>query len=103
MRITQRAVAQTALLGLNTNLSAVTKLQQQLTSGKQISTASDSPTGTNKALQIRQDQSAVQQFAKNISDGQSWLDATDTALNTAIAQVQRVRALDNPARERRRR
>ena len=93
MRITHRAVTQTALLGLNTNLSSVAKLQQQLTSGKLISAPSDSPTGTNKALQIRQDQSAVQQFEKNISDGQSWLDATDTALNTAINQVQRVRAL----------
>ncbi len=93
MRITHRAVTQTALLGLNDNLSSVARLQQQLTSGKLISAPSDSPTGTNKALQVRQDQSAVQQFAKNISDGQSWLDATDTALNEAIAQVQRVRAL----------
>jgi flagellar hook-associated protein 3 FlgL len=93
MRITHRAVTQTALLGLNGNLSSVAKLQQQLTSGKLISAPSDSPTGTNKALQIRQDQSAVQQFAKNISDGQSWLDATDTALNEAVVQVQRVRAL----------
>jgi flagellar hook-associated protein 3 FlgL len=93
MRITHRAVTQTALLGLNNNLASVAKLQQQLTSGKLINSPSDSPTGTNKALQIRQDQSAVQQFGKNISDGQSWLDATDTALNTAIGQVQRVRAL----------
>jgi flagellar hook-associated protein 3 FlgL len=93
MRITHRAVTQTALLGLNNNLSSVAKLQQQLTSGKLISAPSDSPTGTNKALQIRQDQSAVQQFAKNISDGQSWLDSTDTALTTVIGQVQRVRAL----------
>ena len=93
MRITHRAVTQTALLGLNTNLSSVAKLQQQLTSGKLISAPSDSPTGANKALQIRQDQSAVQQFAKNTTDGQSWLDATDTALTTAIGQVQRVRAL----------
>ena len=93
MRITHRAVTQTALLGLNDNLSSVARLQQQLTSGKLISAPSDSPTGTNKALQIRQDHSAVQQYAKNVSDGQSWLDATDTALNEAIAQVQRVRAL----------
>ena len=93
MRITHRAVTQTALLGLNSNLSSVAKLQQQLTSGKLISAPSDSPTGTNKALQIRQDQSAVEQFAKNISDGQSWLDSTDTALTTVIGQVQRVRAL----------
>jgi flagellar hook-associated protein 3 FlgL len=93
MRITHRAVTQTALLGLNGNLSAVAKLQQQLTSGKQISAPSDSPTGTNKALQIRQDQSAVQQFARNISDGQSWLDATDSALSAVLGQAQRVRAL----------
>jgi flagellar hook-associated protein 3 FlgL len=93
MRITHRAVTQTALLGLNSNLSSVAKLQQQLTSGRLISSPSDSPTGTNKALQIRQDQSAVQQFEKNISDGQSWLDATDSALQTAVAQVQRVRDL----------
>jgi flagellar hook-associated protein 3 FlgL len=93
MRITHRAVTQTALLGLNSNQASVARLQQQLTSGKLISSPSDSPTGTNKALQIRQDQSAVQQFAVNISDGQSWLDATDTALNTAVSQVQRVRAL----------
>ena len=93
MRITHRAVTQTALLGLNNNLASVAKLQQQLTSGKLISSPSDSPTGTNKALQIRQDQSAVQQFAKNISDGQSWLDATDTALTTMITQVHNVKAL----------
>jgi flagellar hook-associated protein 3 FlgL len=93
VRITHRAVTQTALLGLNSNQASVARLQQQLTSGKLISSPSDSPTGTNKALQIRQDQSAAQQFAMNISDGQSWLDATDTALNTAVSQVQRVRAL----------
>jgi len=93
MRITNRAVTQTALLGLNAQQSAVMKLQQQLTSGKQISTASDSPTGTNTSLRLRQDQSAVQQYARNISDGQSWLEATDLALTTAINQVQRVRDL----------
>jgi flagellar hook-associated protein 3 FlgL len=93
MRITHRAVTQTALLGLNSNLSAVNKLQQQLTSGKQISAPSDSPTGTNKALQIRQDQSATVQQAANISDGQSWLDATDSALTSMISQVQKIRSL----------
>jgi flagellar hook-associated protein 3 FlgL len=71
----------------------VNKLQQQLTSGKQISAPSDSPTGTNQALQIRQDQSATAQQAANISDGQGWLDATDSALGSMIEQVQRVRAL----------
>jgi flagellar hook-associated protein 3 FlgL len=93
VRITHRAVTQTALLGLNSNLSAVNKLQQQLTSGKQISAPSDSPTGTNEALQIRQDRSATAQQAANISDGQSWLDATDSALTSMIGQVQKIRSL----------
>ena len=55
MRITHRAVTQTALLGLNRNLSAVNGLQQQLTSGKSISKPSDDPTGTNTAMQTRQE------------------------------------------------
>ncbi len=93
MRITQRAVTQTALLGLNTNLSAVTKLQQQLTSGKQISTASDSPTGANRALQVRQDQSAALQHSRNIADGQGWMNETDSKLQSVIEHVHRVRAL----------
>ena len=53
MRITQRAVALTSLQGLNRNLDAVGKLQQQLTSGRLINAPSDSPTGTNRAMQTR--------------------------------------------------
>ncbi len=92
MRITHRAVTQTALLGLNNNLAAVGRLQQQLTSGKQISVPSDSPTGTNTAMQIRTDRSATAQYARNIADGQSWLDATDSALSSITEQVHSVRA-----------
>ena len=58
MRITQRAVALTSLQGLNRNLDAVGKLQQQLTSGRLINAPSDSPTGTNRAMQTRADQAA---------------------------------------------
>jgi flagellar hook-associated protein 3 FlgL len=93
MRVTHHAVAQTALLGLNSNLFAVNRLQQQLTSGKQISAPSDSPTGTNTAMQVRQEQSATLQHARNISDGQARLDATDTALTTILSQVRKVRDL----------
>ena len=53
MRITQRAVALTSLQGLNRNLDAVGRLQQQLTSGRLINAPSDSPTGTNRAMQTR--------------------------------------------------
>ncbi len=85
MRITQRAVALTSLQGLNRNLDAVGKLQTQLTSGRLINTVSDSPTGTNRAMQTRDEQAANAQQARNISDAQSWLDQSDSALQTMIS------------------
>jgi flagellar hook-associated protein 3 FlgL len=93
MRITQRAVALTSLQGLNRNLDAVGKLQAQLTSGRLINTVSDSPTGTNRAMQTRDEQAAVAQQARNISDAQSWLDQSDSTLQTMIATTRRVRDL----------
>jgi flagellin-like hook-associated protein FlgL len=93
MRITQRAVALTSLQGLNRNLASVSKLQEQLTSGKQISAPSDSPIGTNRAMQTRDDQAAVEQQARNIGDAQSWLDQTDSTLQTMLEHARRVQNL----------
>jgi flagellar hook-associated protein 3 FlgL len=93
MRITQRAIALTSLQGLNSNLAAVNKLQQQLTSGKTISKPSDSPTGTNTSMLTRQAMAGATQYARNISDGSTVLDATDAALQDMLAQVRRVRDL----------
>jgi flagellin-like hook-associated protein FlgL len=93
MRITQRAVALTSLQGLNRNLDAVGKLQQQLTSGRLISAPSDSPTGTNRAMQTRSDQAAVAQYARNVSDAASWLGQTDSTLQNMLDTARRVRDL----------
>jgi tetratricopeptide (TPR) repeat protein len=83
MRITARALATNSLRGLNNNLAVVTKLQNQLTSGRTISTPSDDPTGTNTSMITRQGQAANTQQARNISDGHTFLDATDSALTHA--------------------
>lgn len=93
MRITQRAVALTSLQGLNRNLDAVGKLQQQLTSGRSISAPSDSPTGTNKALQTRSEQAGVAQQGRNIRDATSWLQQGDTTLQSMLNTARRVRDL----------
>jgi flagellar hook-associated protein 3 FlgL len=93
MRITQRSVITTSLQGLNRNLDAIGKLQQQLTSGKTISKPSDDPTGTNSAMQTRQELAGATQHARNISDGLGLLNSTDSALQNMIKQVQRVRDL----------
>ncbi|MCU1669434.1 MAG: flagellar hook-associated protein 3 [Blastococcus sp.] len=93
MRITQRSLALSSLRGLNSQLTAVTKLQNQLTSGKTISKPSDDPTGTNTSMVTRQAQAGNDQQARNISDGKTFLDATDSALQNMLDQVRRVRDL----------
>jgi flagellar hook-associated protein 3 FlgL len=93
MRITTRAMVTNSLRGLNGNLAAVTKLQNQLTSGKTISTPSDNPTGTNTSMITRQGIAGNAQQARNISDGQGFLNSTDSALQNMLDQVRRVRDL----------
>jgi flagellin-like hook-associated protein FlgL len=93
VRITQRAVALTSLQGLNRNLDAVGRLQQQLTSGRLINAPSDSPTGTNKAMQTRAEQAAVAQQGRNISDAKGWLEQADSSLRGMLDTTRRVRDL----------
>ncbi len=93
VRVTQRGVALTNLQGLNRNLAQVSKLQQQLTSGRVITRPSDSPTGTNRAMETRSQRAANDQYARNISDGKTWLDTADGTLTTMLSQVGRVRDL----------
>jgi flagellin-like hook-associated protein FlgL len=93
VRITQRAVALTSLQGLNRNLDAVGKLQQQLTSGRLINAPSDSPTGTNRAMQTRGEMASVAQEARNITDGGNWLDQTDSTLQNMLDVTRKVRDL----------
>jgi flagellin-like hook-associated protein FlgL len=93
VRITQRAVALTSLQGLNRNLDAVGKLQEQLTSGRLINAPSDSPTGTNRAMQTRAEQSAVAQQGRNISDAKGWLEQGDSSIREMLDTTRRVRDL----------
>jgi flagellar hook-associated protein 3 FlgL len=93
MRITGHMMALNSLRGLNSNLAAVNKLQNQMTSGKTISKPSDDPTGTNVSLITRQSVAGNAQQARNIADGKTFLDASDSALQNMLDQVRRVRDL----------
>ncbi len=58
-----------------------------------MSRPSDSPQGIVSSLRFRGEGARVQQFAKNIDDGMSWLGVADTTLQSVVAQTQRVRDL----------
>jgi len=92
-RVTERAIAGRVLVGLQRNLDRLGVTQQQLSSGKMISKASDSPGGTVSAMQFRADIANQQQYSRNVDDGLGWLGAADTALDQVIDHVNRVRSL----------
>jgi flagellar hook-associated protein 3 FlgL len=92
-RVTQRSIGERSLANLQTNLDAMAKLQQQLSSGKLISQPSDDPAGTVSAMQFRTDIRTNQQWSRNAQDGISWLNTIDSALSSSMDNLQRVRDL----------
>jgi flagellar hook-associated protein 3 FlgL len=81
------------LAGLQGNLSRMAEIQQQLSSGKQISRPSDSPTGTVAAMQMRGDIRDNEQWSRNAADGIGWLGTIDQALTSSMASARRARDL----------
>src|SRR3954468_4364324 len=82
-----------SLAGLNNNLTALTKAQNQLATGRVLNRPSDSPIDTNKSMQVRSDLARVAQQERNISDAQSRLDQTDSALSGVQDLLKRVQTL----------
>jgi flagellar hook-associated protein 3 FlgL len=92
-RVTERSIATNILVGLQGNLGKLGDIQQRLSSGKQISKPSDSPTGTVAAMQYRGDLATAKQYTRNADDGLGWLGLTDGTLGNIMGEVQRTREL----------
>jgi flagellar hook-associated protein 3 FlgL len=90
-RITQNAISATTLRGLQNNLTRVQGLQQQLSSGKQISTPSDDPSGTAAAMTMRSQRAADEQYLRNIDQVNGRLSVTDSTLTTLSDRIRAVR------------
>ena len=93
MRVTNRMLTNNFLTDMTTNLNNLQKIQQQLTSGKEIRRPSDNPLKVARAMQLHSEISANKQYNENIKDTLSWLEQTDTALGQLGDQFQRVREL----------
>src|SRR5215212_5089723 len=86
-RITEGTIHTRVLANLQRNIARGEKIQDQLSSGKQITRPSDSPTGTVSALQLRGEARASQQYARNADDGLGWLGTLDDTLSNVSARV----------------
>lgn len=93
MRVTNQMMTNSFLRNMNSNLNNLDKLNNQLTTGKEISKPSDNPFKTARIMQMYSDIGANKQYNENIKDTINWLDTTDVALDQLGNSFQRVREL----------
>lgn len=93
MRITNQMMSKSFLRDLGRNQGYMKKLNDQLTSGKEIRRPSDNPFKVARSMQLHRDIGANTQYNENIKDTTNWLDTTDTALEQLGNSFQRFREL----------
>jgi flagellar hook-associated protein 3 FlgL len=92
-RITSNMISRSVLNDLNEVSQRLSKTQQRMSSGKQITRASDDPYGTSRALTLRGDIEGTQQYQRNVNEATAWENVTDAALAKITEAVHRSREL----------
>jgi len=92
-RVTQQTIQRSTLANLQTNLAAMSALQNKLSSTKNITKPSDDPAGTASAITLRSALRANEQHSRNIADGNGWLTMIDNALQDSLSSLGRARDL----------
>ena len=72
-RVTQSMMSKGSVAAMQTSLSRLAKLQEQLSTGRVLNRPSDSPTDPASALRMRAATAPQQQFQRNAQDGLAWL------------------------------
>ena len=92
-RVTESSIHTRVLANLQRNLAKGDKIQDQLSSGKQINRPSDSPTGTVSSMQLRTESRANERYLRNADDGLGWLSTVESTLTSTSDLITRARDL----------
>ncbi|GIP35597.1 flagellar hook-associated protein FlgL [Paenibacillus sp. J2TS4] len=93
LRITQGMMHTQLMRDLNRNLGRMQKLQEQMNSGMKINRPSDDPVGITYGLRYRSELSTNDQYQKNVSMANSWLEFSDKMLTQTEAVFHRLKEL----------
>jgi len=93
MRVTQSMLSNNMLRNLSSSYNKMSELQNQINSGKKITRPSDDPIVAVKGMSYRTDLNKVEQFERNITQANSWLDSSDDALGQVGDALNRVKEL----------
>jgi flagellar hook-associated protein 3 FlgL len=92
-RVTNRMISDSALRGLQANLSRNQLLQEQMSSGKLVTRPSDNPAAATSSMQLRTQQRLDAQYLSNIGNASGRLATADTAVQTISTLLIRAKEL----------
>ena len=88
MRITNNMVTNSSLRNMQKAMQRVSKLNEQVTTGKIISKPSEDPVIAIRALKLRATCDQLEQYkSKNIKDALNWLDITQTSVENVYNRL----------------
>lgn len=93
MRITQGMMATHVLQNLMGNMRRLDRLNDQLSSRKEIRLPSHDPARIARSYDLRRSLNETARYDANLRDALAWLNATEAALNEATTIMQRAREL----------
>ena len=93
MRVTSTMTARRILADIAAANARLTKAQEKLASGKELNRPSDDPSAVGRAIQLRREMEATQQYQTNTGEATGWTDVTDSALGSIADALARVRDL----------
>ncbi len=97
MRISTLQIYSIADVGIADAQSAITKTQEQLSTGKRILTPADDPVGATTVLQISQELARIEQYQKNIDIAENTLGLEEETLNSITELIFRLEELATAA------
>lgn len=93
MRISTSMIHNNAIRSMQKQQAAVSKSQNEVSSGKRVQSPADDPIAATRILQVNQTTAQYEQYGKNISGAETRLSLEEQALSDAQDAIQRVREL----------
>ncbi|WP_280769574.1 flagellar hook-associated protein FlgL [Salipaludibacillus daqingensis] len=93
MRVTQSMIANNSMKHLSQSYQQLKTYQDQLSTGKKISRASQDPVVAMNGMRYRTQVTETEQFKRNLSEVYNWMDTADSTLDQTTNALHRVREL----------
>ncbi|MDC3416127.1 flagellar hook-associated protein FlgL [Aquibacillus salsiterrae] len=93
MRVTQSMLSNNMLRNLSNSYDSLGKYMDQLSTGKKVNRPSDDPVVAMKGMDYRTQLADIEQYQRNITEVNTWMENSDAALDEATQAMQRLREL----------